>query len=134
VRFRIDGVVHNVEDVQQLSKHKKHNIEVVVDRVRIGRRVLSGPVIDEGIDARSQAQDCFPSEIDPCVTPAGEHHRPTLDRFGTCALTMGGKLGRHDPCLLPRFIPMAEAMIALTLADHCLRQRAAQDHSAQKGK
>lgn len=32
--------------------------------------------------------------------------------------------GRHDPCLLPRFIPMAEAMVALTLADHYLRQRA----------
>ncbi len=32
--------------------------------------------------------------------------------------------GRHDPCLLPRFIPMAEAMMAITLADHMLRQRA----------
>jgi chorismate synthase len=31
--------------------------------------------------------------------------------------------GRHDPCLLPRFIPMAEAMVALVLADHWLRQR-----------
>lgn len=32
--------------------------------------------------------------------------------------------GRHDPCLLPRFIPMAEAMMAITLADHSLRHRA----------
>jgi chorismate synthase len=32
--------------------------------------------------------------------------------------------GRHDPCLLPRFVPMAEAMVAIVLADHCLRQRA----------
>jgi chorismate synthase len=32
--------------------------------------------------------------------------------------------GRHDPCLLPRFVPMAEAMTAIVLADHCLRQRA----------
>ena len=29
--------------------------------------------------------------------------------------------GRHDPCLLPRFVPMGEAMIALVLADHWLR-------------
>ncbi len=29
--------------------------------------------------------------------------------------------GRHDPCLLPRFIPMAEAMVALVIADHWLR-------------
>ena len=32
--------------------------------------------------------------------------------------------GRHDPCLLPRFIPMAEAMVAIVLADHLLRYRA----------
>jgi chorismate synthase len=31
--------------------------------------------------------------------------------------------GRHDPCLLPRFIPMAEAMVAITLADFYLRQK-----------
>ena len=28
--------------------------------------------------------------------------------------------GRHDPCLLPRFVPMAEAMVAIVLADHWL--------------
>ncbi len=33
--------------------------------------------------------------------------------------------GRHDPCLLPRFIPMAEAMVALVLADQWLRWRGA---------
>lgn len=32
--------------------------------------------------------------------------------------------GRHDPCLLPRFVPMGEAMVALTLVDHLLRWRA----------
>lgn len=32
--------------------------------------------------------------------------------------------GRHDPCVLPRFVPMAEAMVALVLADHWLRLRA----------
>jgi chorismate synthase len=32
--------------------------------------------------------------------------------------------GRHDPCLLPRFIPMAEAMVAIVLADHWLRWKA----------
>ena len=31
--------------------------------------------------------------------------------------------GRHDPCLLPRFIPMAEAMASITLADFYLRQK-----------
>jgi len=33
--------------------------------------------------------------------------------------------GRHDPCVLPRAVPIVEAMAALVLADHVLRQRAA---------
>jgi len=32
--------------------------------------------------------------------------------------------GRHDPCVLPRAVPMVEAMVCLTLCDHWLRQRA----------
>lgn len=31
--------------------------------------------------------------------------------------------GRHDPCICPRIVPVAEAMMALVLADHLLRQR-----------
>lgn len=31
--------------------------------------------------------------------------------------------GRHDPCIIPRFIPVAEAMVMMTLADHLLRFR-----------
>jgi chorismate synthase len=31
--------------------------------------------------------------------------------------------GRHDPCVLPRAVPIVEAMIALVLIDHALRQR-----------
>ena len=30
--------------------------------------------------------------------------------------------GRHDPCVLPRAVPIVEAMFALVLADHALRQ------------
>jgi len=51
------------------------------------------------------------SQPQPTVTTTGE---PT---------TIATK-GRHDPCLLPRFVPMGEAMLALVLADHMLRQRA----------
>jgi chorismate synthase len=32
--------------------------------------------------------------------------------------------GRHDPCVLPRAVPLVEAMAALVLADHALRQEA----------
>ncbi len=33
--------------------------------------------------------------------------------------------GRHDPTVLPRLVPVAEAMMLLVLADHWLRQRGA---------
>jgi hypothetical protein len=32
--------------------------------------------------------------------------------------------GRHDPCVLPRAVPMVESMMALTLLDHLLLQTA----------
>ncbi|HOV52429.1 MAG TPA: chorismate synthase, partial [Methanothrix sp.] len=33
--------------------------------------------------------------------------------------------GRHDPSIPPRIVPVAEAMVALVLADHLLRNKAA---------
>ena len=37
--------------------------------------------------------------------------------------TLKGR-GRHDPCVLPRAVPIVEAMTALVLVDHALRQKA----------
>jgi len=41
--------------------------------------------------------------------------------------------GRHDPCVLPRAVPIVEAMAALVLADHHLRQRALRPPSVRPG-
>ncbi len=46
----------------------------------------------------------------------------TITRSGRAA-TLVGK-GRHDPCVLPRAVPIVEAMTALVLADALLHQRA----------
>ena len=46
----------------------------------------------------------------------------TVDNTGQ-ETTLAGK-GRHDPCVLPRAVPMVEAMTALVLCDHLLRQQA----------
>ena len=48
--------------------------------------------------------------------------RRTIDRFGneTEIVTKG----RHDPCVGIRAVPVGEAMLAIVLADHLLRQRA----------
>jgi chorismate synthase len=46
----------------------------------------------------------------------------TVNRKGEAVSLEAG--GRHDPCVLPRAVPMVEAMVCLSLADHWLRQRA----------
>jgi len=42
--------------------------------------------------------------------------------------------GRHDPCLCPRIVPVAEAMLCLVLCDHLLRQRAQTGSAGPLGK
>ncbi len=49
--------------------------------------------------------------------------QPSVDREGR-PVVLEGK-GRHDPCVVPRAVPVVEAMACLVLADHLLRQRAA---------
>jgi chorismate synthase len=48
--------------------------------------------------------------------------QPSLDAQGE-AVVLPGK-GRHDPCVVPRAVPIVEAMTALVLADLWLQQRA----------
>jgi chorismate synthase len=49
------------------------------------------------------------------------HEQDTVDT-AFANTTLKGR-GRHDPCVLPRAVPMVEAMTALVLADHALRHR-----------
>ena len=45
----------------------------------------------------------------------------SIDKDGNES-TVSGK-GRHDPCVLPRAVPIVEAMAALVLVDHFLRAK-----------
>lgn len=54
----------------------------------------------------------------PTATVMREQRTVTVQHENT---TLSGR-GRHDPCVLPRAVPMVEAMAALVLADHALRQ------------
>ncbi len=58
------------------------------------------------------------------VKPTSSILRPgkTIDKFGSETEIM--TKGRHDPCVGIRAVPVGEAMMALTLADHYLRHRA----------
>lgn len=49
--------------------------------------------------------------------------QPSTDRSGN-AVVVEGK-GRHDPCVVPRAVPVVEAMACLVIADHLLRNRTA---------
>lgn len=54
----------------------------------------------------------------PTATVMREQDTVTTEHENT---TLAGR-GRHDPCVLPRAVPMVEAMAAITLLDHALRQ------------
>ena len=95
----------------------EHNDPFVMDSGRIATRgnhhggILGGistgmPIV---LRAAVKPTSSLPREQDS-VTRSGE-------------VTKVRTTGRHDPCLLPRFVPIAEAMVALVLADHWLRQR-----------
>jgi chorismate synthase len=45
----------------------------------------------------------------------------TIDKEGNMVQTQGK--GRHDPCVVPRAVPIVEAMAALVLADYTLLNR-----------
>lgn len=49
------------------------------------------------------------------------HDQLSVDKYGN-EVTVSGK-GRHDPCVLPRAVPIVEAMSSLVITDHLLRQR-----------
>jgi len=60
----------------------------------------------------------FRTAFKPTATISSEQQTVTTDNEAT---TLSAK-GRHDPCVLPRAVPMVDAMVALVLADHTLRQ------------
>ncbi len=60
----------------------------------------------------------FRTGFKPTATISSEQDTVTTDNVAT---KLEAK-GRHDPCVLPRAVPMVDAMTAIVLADHELRQ------------
>ncbi|MGZ3788119.1 MAG: chorismate synthase [Bacteriovorax sp.] len=54
----------------------------------------------------------------------GERMLMTITFKPTSTVGEKAKEGRHDPCIIPRAIPVVEAMVKIVLADHYLRQNA----------
>ncbi|MBE6259863.1 MAG: chorismate synthase [Prevotella sp.] len=68
----------------------------------------------------SNGQDiCFRVAFKPVATLLREQE--TVDVFGK-KTTLKAR-GRHDPCVLPRAVPIVEAMAAMVILDHFLLQK-----------
>ncbi len=89
---------------------------------RDARRVFTSTNLSGGIQGGISNGEAIllRAAFKPTATILREQHTVTTEYENT---TISGR-GRHDPCVLPRAVPMVEAMVALVLADHALRHRA----------
>ncbi len=101
-----------------IMKGSEHNdaFEIRDGRVRTQTNRSGG--VQGGISNGEEI--VFRVAFKPTATIAREQQTVTAAGEAT---TLSAR-GRHDPCVLPRAVPMVEAMAALVLCDHALRQRA----------
>jgi chorismate synthase len=93
----------------------QHNDEFYTDDRRVRTKTNLSGGIQGGI---SNGEDIyFNVAFKPVATIMQD--QPSVDKHGN-DVTVSGK-GRHDPCVVPRAVPIVEAMAALVLADFVLR-------------
>ncbi|HEY0745047.1 MAG TPA: chorismate synthase [Chryseosolibacter sp.] len=96
----------------------EHNDEFYKDGDRIRTRTNLSGGIQGGI---SNGEDIyFNVAFKPVATIMQD--QTSVDKSGN-EVTVSGK-GRHDPCVVPRAVPIVESMAALVMADFVLRARA----------
>jgi chorismate synthase len=97
---------------------REHNDEFYMEGERVRTRTNRSGGVQGGITNGETVY--FRTAFKPTATIMTE--QKTVSSGGEDT-TITGR-GRHDPCVLPRAVPMVEAMAALVLADHALRQAA----------
>ena len=97
---------------------KEHNDHFYMDEDRVRTQTNRSGGIQGGISNGEPI--VFRVAFKPTATIMSE--QPTVSNKGSDTELKGR--GRHDPCVLPRAVPMVEAMTTLVLCDHLLRQRA----------
>jgi chorismate synthase len=98
----------------------QHNDEFIRDEGKIKTRTNYSGGIQGGI---SNGEDIyFTVAFKPVATIMQD--QKSVDKEGN-EVTVSGK-GRHDPCVVPRAVPIVEAMAALVLADFLLRAKVSQ--------
>lgn len=96
----------------------EHNDEFYMEQARVRTRTNRSGGIQGGISNGEEI--VFRVAFKPTATVLREQNTVT----NTGEETTLAARGRHDACVLPRAVPMVEAMVHLVLADHFLRQRA----------
>ena len=97
---------------------KEHNDHFYMDHGRVRTHTNRSGGIQGGISNGEPI--VFRVAFKPTATIMTE--QPTVSDTGLDTELKGR--GRHDPCVLPRAVPMVEAMTTLVVCDHLLRQRA----------
>lgn len=97
---------------------REHNDPFFMDGERVRTKTNRSGGVQGGISNGENL--VFRVAFKPTATIMTAQETVSSDGKGT---ELTGR-GRHDPCVLPRAIPMVEAMTALVLCDHALRQRA----------
>ncbi|MFM7024232.1 MAG: chorismate synthase [Flavobacteriales bacterium] len=98
-------------------KGSEHNDAFYASKGKIKTKTNHSGGIQGGI---SNGEDIFFSvAFKPVATIMQDQE--SVDKSGKKAIVTGK--GRHDPCVLPRAVPIVEAMAALVLVDHYLRAR-----------
>jgi len=96
----------------------EHNDEYYMEGERVRTRSNRSGGIQGGISNGENIT--FKVAFKPTATVMKEQNTVNVDGEDT---TLTGR-GRHDPCVLPRAVPMVEAMAKLVICDQLLRQRA----------
>ncbi len=99
-------------------KGSEHNDPFQILEGRVATSTNNSGGVQGGIS--NGARVVFRVAFKPTATIAREQN--TVTGAGEETTLAAG--GRHDPCVLPRAVPIVEAMAALVLCDHALRQRA----------
>ncbi len=97
---------------------REHNDHFYMDDDNVRTRTNRSGGVQGGISNGENIE--FRVAFKPTATIMSEQPTVSTDKEDT---TLKGR-GRHDACVLPRAVPMVEAMATLVLCDHLLRQRA----------
>ena len=100
----------------------EHNDEFYVEGGRVRTRTNRSGGVQGGITNGETIY--FRVAFKPTATIMREQRTVSVEHDET---TIKGR-GRHDPCVLPRAVPMVEAMTTLVLADHALMHEAIAGH------